>query len=135
MLGFYQSIKLRLTSVQRSQNSCIPDEMHSIFRHAPRRAAPMLRQRNICRPFSIAAPLRLKEDADRKPEDIEKAKQEQLKKQEEGKGEWHEELASSGEASVKHDKHDVEDHEEHMEDLQKQTAGKSEEEHPHGKSS
>ncbi|KAF2837437.1 hypothetical protein M501DRAFT_977589 [Patellaria atrata CBS 101060] len=66
--------------------------------------------------------LGLKEDAERTSEHLESKKQEQLQKQQEGRGEWHESLASSGESSVKADRDDVDNHEEHMEELQK--AGK-----------
>ena len=41
----------------------------------------------------MATPIhRIKETADRGPQELEQKKQEQLKKQKEGKGEWHEEL-------------------------------------------
>ncbi|KAF2676212.1 hypothetical protein K458DRAFT_424950 [Lentithecium fluviatile CBS 122367] len=83
---------------------------------------------------SLAAPARrtltttprmlLKEDANRSPEQIEKKKQEQLKKQEEGKGEWHESLASSSESHIAADKHDVKDHDSHMSKLQEETKKK-----------
>lgn len=91
------------------------------------------RYTNAPRLFSTQTRMQIKEDAERSPEELERIKQEQLKKQEKGEGHWHEELASSGEASIAADKQNVNDHEEHMEDLQKETAGKSEEEHPHGK--
>ncbi|CAD0087786.1 unnamed protein product [Aureobasidium vineae] len=81
-----------------------------------------------------ASPLRMiKEDASRSPEELERTKQEQLKAQKEGKAQWNENLASAGEASITADKQDVKDHDSHMEDLQKQTAGQAEKEHPHGK--
>lgn len=68
----------------------------------------------------------IKEDADRSPEQIEKKKQEQLKKQEKGKGEWHEELASHGESNIAADKEHVKDHDEHMSKLQEETKKKGE---------
>lgn len=81
-----------------------------------------------------ASPLRsIKEDASRSPEELEKTKQEQLKAQREGKAQWNENLASAGEASVTADRQNVQDHDKHMEDLQKETAGQAEKEHPHGK--
>ena len=86
------------------------------------------------RPFTSAQRLQIKEDKEQNPEEIERAKKEQLKKQQEGKGEWHEELASSSESHVKADRENVKDHDKHMEDLQKETAQKHEEEHPRGKS-
>jgi hypothetical protein len=77
----------------------------------------------------------IKEDAHRTPEELEAAKQEQLQEQKEGKGKWKEELASHGESAIAADKdaEKVDDHDKHMEDLQKETAGKSEQEHPEGK--
>ncbi|KAK6003376.1 hypothetical protein QM012_001221 [Aureobasidium pullulans] len=81
-----------------------------------------------------ASPLRgIKEDAARSPEELEKTKQEQLKAQKEGKAQWNENLASAGEASITADRQNVRDHDSHMEDLQKETAGQAEKEHPHGK--
>lgn len=68
----------------------------------------------------------LKEDADRSPEQIEKKKQEQLKKQERGEGHWHEELGSQSESHIAADRQEVKDHGSHMEDLQKETAKKGE---------
>lgn len=70
--------------------------------------------------------MRIKEDADRTPEQVEGAKQEQLKEQKEGKGRWREDLASHGESNIAADKEKVHDHDEHMEDLQKHTAEKGE---------
>jgi hypothetical protein len=78
------------------------------------------------RPFSQAQHLRLKEDANRSPEELERIKQEQLKQQKEGKGQWSEELASSSESHVAADKQKVNDHQQHMSDLQKETAEKGE---------
>lgn len=85
------------------------------------------------RTFSIQSRLRLKEDGDRSGEELDKKKHEQIEKQKQGKGHWHEELASSGEANVTADKEKVHDHDEHIEDLQKETAGQVEKDHPHGK--
>jgi hypothetical protein len=68
----------------------------------------------------------LKEDADRSPEQIEKKKQEQLKKQEKGEGEWHESLASSSESHIAADKEHVNDHDDHMSKLQEETKKKGE---------
>ncbi|KAI4747444.1 hypothetical protein E4T50_02269 [Aureobasidium sp. EXF-12298] len=81
-----------------------------------------------------ASPFRsIKEDAARSPEELEKTKQEQLKAQKQGKAQWNEDLASAGEASITADREKVHDHDSHMEDLQKETAGQAEKEHPHGK--
>ncbi|KAM0723994.1 hypothetical protein Q7P37_000985 [Cladosporium fusiforme] len=85
------------------------------------------------RPFSSAQQLRLKEDAARSPEETERIKKEQLQKQKEGKGHWHEELASASESHVAADKQNVNDHKEHIDDLQKQTAQKTQENHPAAK--
>jgi hypothetical protein len=75
----------------------------------------------------------IKEDANRSPEELEQTKQDQLKAQKEGTAEWNEKLASAGEASITADKQNVKDHDSHMEELQKQTAGQAEKEHPQGK--
>lgn len=83
--------------------------------------------------FSTQTRLLIREDADRSPDELEKTKQDQIKKQERGEGHWHEELASAGEANIAADKENVDDHGDHMEQLQKETAGKVEKEHPHGK--
>jgi hypothetical protein len=89
--------------------------------------------RSAIRPFSQAQQLRLKEDANRSPEELERIKQEQLKQQKEGKGQWNEELASSSESHVAADKQKVDDHQQHMSDLQKETAQKTQEQHPSAK--
>ena len=81
------------------------------------------------RSFTIAARLRLKEDSDRSPQEVETQKQESLKKDE-----WNRGTASSSEEVVGADQQKVKDHDKHMDDLQKQTAQKSEEQHPEGKS-
>jgi predicted secreted protein len=78
------------------------------------------------RAFTSTRFLRIKEDADRTPEQVEAAKQDQLKEQKEGKGRWREDLASHGESNIAADKEKVHNHDEHMEDLQKQTAQKGE---------
>lgn len=83
----------------------------------------------LVRPFSTSRTLRIKEDAERSPEEAEKAKQEQLKKQE-----WNRGTASASEEVVGADQQKVRDHDKHMEELQKDTAQKSEESHPEGKS-
>lgn len=78
------------------------------------------------RALSTTPHMFIKEDADRSPEQIEKKKEEQLKKQEKGEGHWHEELASSGESNIAADRENVQDHDSHMSDLQQQTAKKGE---------
>ncbi|TKA27406.1 hypothetical protein B0A50_05018 [Salinomyces thailandicus] len=81
------------------------------------------------RHFVNAARLRLKEDKPQTPEEVEHAKNEQMK----GNKDARKELSSSSEASLHADKEQPADKESHIEDLQQQTAGKSEREHPHGK--
>lgn len=76
------------------------------------------------RAFSTTPLRQLKEDAVRGADEVESKKQEQLKKQEQGKGEWHEELASGSESSVKADRSDTGGPEE----LMKQTANKAQKE-------
>ena len=85
------------------------------------------------RPFSQAQQLRLKEDSTKSAEETERIKQEQLQKQKEGKAEWNEELASSSESHVAADKENVNNHDQHIQDLQKETAQKTQENHPAAK--
>lgn len=91
------------------------------------RPTPLSTSAPFLRTF-VTTPVRaLKEDSDRDGEHFEQKKQEQLQKQKEGKGEWHESLASGGEASVKADREEIgKDDQSHMEDLQKQTAAQAE---------
>jgi len=93
------------------------------------RISPVSSLRN----FSTTPFRMIKEDASRSPEELEQTKQDQLKAQKEGKGQWNEKLASAGEASITADKENVKDHDSHMEELQKETAGQAEKEHPQGK--
>ncbi|KAF2201910.1 hypothetical protein GQ43DRAFT_370266 [Delitschia confertaspora ATCC 74209] len=81
------------------------------------------------RPLSITARVYLKETGDRSPEELEAKKQEQLRKQEKGEGEWHESLGSNSEAHIKADRQDVKDHDAHMEKLQKEGEKMGEEDH------
>lgn len=85
------------------------------------------------RPFSQAQQLRLKEDSTKSAEETERIKQEQLQKQKEGKAQWNEELASSSESHVAADKENVNNHDQHIQDLQKETAQKTQENHPAAK--
>lgn len=64
--------------------------------------------------------LLIKEDANRTPEQVEQAKQDQLKEQQQGKGRWREDLASTGESNIAADKQKVKDHEGHMKELQRE---------------
>lgn len=103
---------------------------------------PMTRATRLVRPtqtraFTLTVRRSIKEDANRSGHELDSKKHEQIQKQKEGKGHWHEELASAGEANIAADRgsEQVDDHGKHMEDLQKETAKAKEEEHPHGKSS
>lgn len=78
------------------------------------------------RTFATTPRMCIKEDADRTPEQLEQAKQEQLKEQQQGKGRWREDLASHGESNIAADKDKVDDHDAHMEELQKEGAKKGE---------
>lgn len=80
----------------------------------------------VRRTFSTTWRLAIKEDANRTPEQVEQAKQEQLKEQKDGKGRWREDLASSGESNIAADKQKVNDHQSHIEELKKETAKKGE---------
>ena len=68
----------------------------------------------------------IKEDADRTPEQLEQAKQEQLKEQKEGKGRWREDLASHGESNIAADRQQVHDHDQHIKELQQEGKEKGE---------
>jgi hypothetical protein len=79
------------------------------------------------RTFVSSPTLRIKEDADRTPEQLEQAKQDQLKEQQQGKGRWREDLASHGESNIAADKQEVNDHDAHMKELQQEGKRKGEE--------
>jgi hypothetical protein len=78
------------------------------------------------RTFLSTPTLRIKEDAVRSPEEVESAKQEQLKEQEKGEGRWREDLASHGESNIAADRQQVDDHEAHMKHLQQEGKEKGE---------
>jgi hypothetical protein len=78
------------------------------------------------RTFLSTPTLRIKEDAVRSPEQVESAKQEQLKEQEKGEGRWREDLASHGESNIAADRQQVNDHEAHMKELQQEGKEKGE---------
>ncbi|KAI4950212.1 hypothetical protein J4E91_004868 [Alternaria rosae] len=78
------------------------------------------------RTFLSTPTLRIKEDATRTPEQVESAKQEQLKEQEKGEGRWREDLASHGESNIAADKQQVHDHDQHMKELQQEGKKKGE---------
>ena len=96
--------------------------MRPFLRIVPRQPA------TFARPFSGARQLRLKEDAERSPEEAEKAKQNADKDSEARRG-----VSSKSEEVVGADQEKVKDHDKHMDDLQKQTANESQENHPKAK--
>ncbi|KAF2825309.1 hypothetical protein CC86DRAFT_352675 [Ophiobolus disseminans] len=87
---------------------------------------PSLRLPLRTRAFTTTPTRLIKEDADRTPEQLEQAKQDQLKEQKEGKGRWREDLASHGESNIAADKEGVKDHDEHMKELQQEGKKKGE---------
>lgn len=88
----------------------------------------LLRSQAPSRPLSYSKPLALREDKSQTPQEIEKAKQEQLKD-----GKKKQDLESSSETVVKADREQVSDHDSHIDKLQKETAQQKEQEHPQGK--
>ncbi|KAF2713422.1 hypothetical protein K504DRAFT_369809 [Pleomassaria siparia CBS 279.74] len=77
------------------------------------------------RTFTTTPHMLLKEDENRSRQEIEDKKQEHLKKQKRGEGEWDEKLGSQSEGNVAADKEDVKDHDDHMDKLQKETSNKA----------
>ncbi|GAB7362313.1 hypothetical protein MBLNU230_g2330t1 [Neophaeotheca triangularis] len=63
-----------------------------------------------------------------RPQRAEQEKQAQLKEQAQGKGQWHEELASDSESGVKADRGELEDSGKGPEKLQQETAQKAQRE-------
>ncbi|RMZ15114.1 hypothetical protein D0862_01794 [Hortaea werneckii] len=99
--------------------------MRSFFRPIPSRALQTsYALRPASRAFSCAPQLRLKEDKEQTPEQVEKAKQEQMK----GNKNARDELTSSSEAAVHADKEQPADKNSHIQEMQKQTANKSQQE-------
>ncbi|EMD64344.1 hypothetical protein COCSADRAFT_36923 [Bipolaris sorokiniana ND90Pr] len=78
------------------------------------------------RTFAITQRMGIKEDADRSADQIEQAKQDQLKEQKQGQGRWREDLASSGESNIAADRQQVDNHEAHMKELQQEGKKKGE---------
>jgi hypothetical protein len=99
--------------------------LFTAMRPMPQRIQPSTHFSSIRR-FSVSRTMRIKEDADRTPEQLEAAKQDQLREQKEGKGRWREDLASHGESNIAADKENVNDHGKHMKELQKEGAKKGE---------
>jgi len=85
------------------------------------------------RPFTASSVRVLKESNTDRPDlagENEKHKQDQLRKQKEGKGHWKPELASDSEEAVAADRHEHNDHsEEGIKELQKKTEKHAEEKH------
>lgn len=104
--------------------------MPAITARLARFARPTALPTTSARTFTSAPQLRLKEDHARSPEETDRVKHEQIQKQKEGKGHWHEELASQSESHVAADREQVGDHKQHLSDLQKETAQKTQETHP-----
>lgn len=97
--------------------------MKQISRQVPRQSAV------LARPFSTSRTLRLKENNERSPEQVEQAKQAALKNKNGSR-----EVESASEEVVGAEQEKVKDHDKHMEKLQKETAQQSEKNHPEGKS-
>lgn len=100
--------------------------LRTVARH-PTRFARF--QTQVFRPLSYSHPLRLKEDKSQSPEQVEQAKQEQLKS-----GKKKEELESQSESVVGAEREEVKDHDDHIDELQKESAKQHQKEHPEGKS-
>ncbi|KAM0691974.1 hypothetical protein Q7P36_008175 [Cladosporium allicinum] len=101
--------------------------MPSILRLSPVAfRAPITRSFGASRTFCASASRAVgKESAlhnEARPEEAEKLKQQQLKEQKQGKGQWHEGLASDSESAVKADRGDQDHSQKSIEDLQKETA-------------
>lgn len=115
--------------------------LHFSHRNAPS-IARLEALRHGCSSFPLRAlstspRLRLKEDEEKhepgSAEAKESKKQEHLKKQDEGKGHWERELASSGEEAVKADRQDMHHSDKDIEQLQHRTAKGAEQEKDQGK--
>lgn len=85
-------------------------------------------QHQTIRSFTLSPRLGLKEDKERSPEEANALKEEQRKKAEKGKGEWHEGLASQSESHVAAERENVNDHDQHMKELQQEGAKEAEKE-------
>ncbi|CAF9928153.1 MAG: hypothetical protein HETSPECPRED_006756 [Heterodermia speciosa] len=65
--------------------------------------------------------------------DIDNHKNDQLKKQEEGKGHWKRELGSNSESAIKADRHEIDDASKDIDALQKETSQALEDDHEHAR--
>ena len=92
----------------------------SLFRPTTFRLPLRTPSLHTTRTLTTTPVFRLKEDATRTPEQVEQAKQDQIKEQKEGKGRWREDLASSGESNIKADKQRVRNTEGHIKQLQRE---------------
>ncbi|KAF2772699.1 hypothetical protein EJ03DRAFT_324248 [Teratosphaeria nubilosa] len=99
--------------------------------------APALRSIGASRSFqSCRVLLAGKEDAlhnENRPDEAERAKQDQLREQKQGKGQWKDELASNSESIIKADRGDIGSSKESIQELQKESAKVAEREHKEGK--
>ncbi|KAL9133376.1 MAG: hypothetical protein Q9175_005448 [Cornicularia normoerica] len=114
--------------------------MSFLTRIALRSRASPVHLTPICtRPFHITtARAALSEsdhdqDADDRKAKIDHHKDDQLKKQKEGKGHWKGELSSNSESAVKADREEITDAEHDIESLQKETSKALEKDHEHAK--
>ncbi|KAJ8114594.1 hypothetical protein OPT61_g3560 [Boeremia exigua] len=98
-----------------------PRALISAFRPITSAISPVAR-----RTLSTTPRMAIKEDGNRTPEELEQKKQEQLKEQQQGKGRWREDLASSGESNIAADKQKVSDHGSHIKELQEEGKKKGE---------
>ncbi|KAH9830239.1 hypothetical protein Tdes44962_MAKER09059 [Teratosphaeria destructans] len=105
-----------------------------------RRAPAALRRRIVAaspRSFQSGRVLMAgKEDAlhnENRPDEAERAKQEQLRAQREGRGQWKDELASNSESIIKADRGDLGRSKESIRELQEESAKVAEREHKEGK--
>ena len=98
-----------------------PRALISTFRPVTSSISPLTR-----RALSTTPRMAIKEDGNRTPAELEQKKQEQLKEQQEGKGRWREDLASTGESNIAADKQNVNDHDSHIKELQQEGKKKGE---------
>ncbi|KAM0713161.1 hypothetical protein Q7P35_000613 [Cladosporium inversicolor] len=87
--------------------------------------APVSRSIGASRTFCASVPRTIGKESElnsRTPEEAEQLKQQQLKEQKEGKGKWHEGLASDSESAVKADRGDQDHSKKSIKELQDETA-------------
>ncbi|EME49699.1 hypothetical protein DOTSEDRAFT_68466 [Dothistroma septosporum NZE10] len=103
--------------------------LRPISRVTTRRPVHLTRFQAPARTLTYTPCMRLKEDKIQTPEEIESAKQEQLKT-----GKRREELESASESVVGADREEVSNHDNHIKELQQEGAKEKQKEHPEGKS-